>query len=82
MTGSGRWPFANAPIAASVGLAFPFEIRSNRGIKPRSRIFCGDFHTLPKKSAFFPPFLRFFLAFCDYLGYSRCGPSFFGEKQG
>jgi hypothetical protein len=56
----------------------PFEW----GAKPRSRIFCGDFHTPPKKCAFFQPFSRFFLAFCDYLGYSRCGPSFFGEKQG
>jgi hypothetical protein len=42
-----------------------------------TRIFSGDFHTSPKKRAFFQPFLRFFLAFCDYLGYSPLRPEFF-----
>jgi len=45
--------------------------------KPQSRIFCGDFHTSPEKPAFFQPFFRFFLAFCDYLGYSPWRPEFF-----
>src|SRR5882762_4216785 len=59
MTGSGRWPFANEPIAASVGLIFPFESRSNGGAKPWNRIFCGDFHTPPKNS-------HFSRLFCDF----------------
>jgi len=42
-----------------------------------SRIFSGDFHISPKKRAFFWAFLRFFLAFCDYLGYSPLRPEFF-----
>src|SRR5437016_14391699 len=50
--------------------------------KPQSRIFSGDFHTRPKKLSFFQPFLRFFLAFCDYLGYSPLRPEFFGENLG
>jgi len=52
----------------------PFEWES---ANPQSRIFSGDFHTSPKKRAFFQPFLRFFLAFCDYLGYSPLRPEFF-----
>jgi hypothetical protein len=35
-----------------------------------------------KKIAFFGPFLRFFLAFSVFLGYSRWRPEFFTEKQG
>jgi len=42
-----------------------------------TRCFSGDFHTPPKKSAFFQPFLRFFLAFCFSLGYSPLRPEFF-----
>jgi hypothetical protein len=47
-----------------------------------SRVFSGDFHMHPRKSAFFQPFLRFFLAFSIFLGYSRWRPEFFTEKQG
>jgi len=37
---------------------------------------------LAKKSAFFQPFSRFFLAFSIFLGYSSGRPEFFTEKQG
>jgi len=47
-----------------------------------TRDFGGDFHMPSKKLAFFRPFLRFFLAFSLFLGYSPFGPSFFKEKQG
>jgi hypothetical protein len=42
----------------------------------------GDFHTPQKKSAFFQPFLRFFLAFCVSLGYSPIRPEFFRREMG
>jgi hypothetical protein len=57
-----------------VGIRNPFEWGAP---SLESRIFSGDFHTSPKKLAFFQPFLRFFLAFCDDLGYSPLRPEFF-----
>jgi hypothetical protein len=47
-----------------------------------NRVFSGDFHMPAKKAAFFQPFLRFFLAFSIFLGYSPLRPEFFTEKQG
>jgi hypothetical protein len=38
--------------------------------------------SLGKKSAFFQPFLRFFLAFYFQLGYSAERPEFFRSKTG
>src|SRR5215510_213727 len=48
----------------------------------RKRVFGGDFHSVGKKSAFFRPFLRFFLAFSVSLGYSPLRPGFFSENKG
>jgi hypothetical protein len=55
--------FANSPIAAYASLIFALESLSNGETNALSRIFSGDFHIPPKKSAFFQPFLRFLLAF-------------------
>ncbi|PYT53656.1 MAG: hypothetical protein DMG43_08460 [Acidobacteria bacterium] len=44
------------------------------------RIFSGDFHMPFKKFAFFQPFLRFFLAFLCFLGYSAFRPGSFRRK--
>ncbi|PYU77740.1 MAG: hypothetical protein DMG51_20060 [Acidobacteria bacterium] len=69
------WAFPHSPDAPSasccVRLPKPFEWEAP------SRIFSGDFHISPRKRAFSQPFLRFFLAFCDYLGYSPLRPEFF-----
>src|SRR4029077_1052282 len=46
-----------------------------------TRCFSGDFHTTAKKSSFFRPFLRFFLAFSFFLGYSPLRRGFFAEKH-
>ena len=45
-----------------------------------TRYFSGVFHTHPKKPAFFRPFLRFFLAFSFFLGYSPLRPGFLRRK--
>jgi hypothetical protein len=69
---------AAAPLGVT---AFEPSRASLRG--PRSnRNFSGDFHTPPKKCAFFKPFLRFLLAFSFFLGYSRLRPGFFAAKHG
>src|SRR5204862_907492 len=47
-----------------------------------TRCLSGDFHTPPRKSSFFQPFLRFFLAFCFFLGYSPFRPEFFRWYMG
>jgi hypothetical protein len=56
-------------------LAPPSGLRSNRN-------FSGDFHTPPKKRAFFQPFLLFLLAFSFFLGYSPLRRGFFAAKHG
>jgi hypothetical protein len=43
-------------------------------------VYAGFFHRLARKAAFFQPFLRFFLAFSRYLGYSAQRPEFFRSK--
>src|SRR5260370_14190180 len=47
-----------------------------------TRCFSGVFHTPPRKSAFFLHFLRFFLAFCNFLGYIPLRPGLFTAKHG
>src|SRR5438552_15946162 len=42
-----------------------------------TRCLSGDFHKPPRKSSFFQPFLRFFLAFCFFLGYFLYRHEFF-----
>jgi hypothetical protein len=57
-------------------------MRTDQGcLGPRAnRIFSGDFHMPAKKNAFFQPFLRFFLAFRHFLGYSPLRPGFSTDK--
>jgi hypothetical protein len=59
MTGSGRWPFANAPVAASVGLTLPFESRSN-GAPSLEAAFSAVISTLLRKNSHFSSL------FCDF----------------
>jgi hypothetical protein len=60
-----------------VALPGPFRLGNAR--EPR---FKRGFPHASKKIAFFQPFLRFFLAFSVFLGYSPLRPEFFTEKQG
>jgi hypothetical protein len=57
-------------------------VRSS-GIDQRvTRVFNGHSGLAGEKSAFFQPFLRFFLAFYLQLGYSAERPEFFRSKTG
>jgi hypothetical protein len=56
-------------------------VRASLGMRS-NRIFGGDFHTPAKKSAFLRLFLRFFLAFAPFLGYSPSRPEFLQKKEG
>src|SRR5713101_3171623 len=67
----GKAPFSAGPL--------PRPVRT-RGGWPSNRIFGGDFHMASKKSAFFRPFLRFFLAFSGFLGYSPLRRGSFRRK--
>jgi len=69
---TGLSPFAGRAIGS---LLRACESRSNG--KRRAAFSAVISTSLPKKRAFFWAFLRFFLAFCDYLGYSPLRPEFF-----
>jgi hypothetical protein len=58
------------------------SLRSSRIDQRVTRVFNDHFRLTGKKSAFFRPFLRFFLAFYFQLGYSAERPEFFRSKTG
>src|ERR1700731_1143069 len=68
-------------IAASVSLIGAFESPFERpGEAPEPHFWRGFPHA-PENLAFFPPFLLFFLAFCDSLACSPICPDFFRRKR-
>jgi hypothetical protein len=85
-------PETHVPFEEELLGAMPFLWQFQGGTRPQrawrnphtrqSRVVTGDFHTPAKKPSFFRPFLRFFLAFSIFLGYSPLRPGFSAGKRG